>query len=137
MTKPMDASRRLLAIYDALPALLDLAERRVKDEGGYSYGIQDQLREDYRRKGLPFRYSMLYRHLDSCDLCTYMNTAILHELENPRVAETTPVLRHVGISELDAHKVREHGTAFPADVQAFLSTLAEGDAPETGQDSAG
>ena len=113
--------QELLAIYDALPSLLDIATERAKVLGGYLYDIQDDLRGEYRLAGQPFRWSMPFRSVFSCMHCGHGKTQVKHVLENPRMKEKDPTLCTVELSEEDIHKIREHGVAFSAECRRFLA----------------
>jgi len=116
--------QELLVIYDALPALLDLAQEKAKASEAYVYAVQDQLRDEYRTAGQPFRWSMLYRSLFICPQCDYMNTQIKHVLENPRMMEIDSALALAELYEEDLHAIREHGAAFPAHARRFLDQFS-------------
>lgn len=116
--------QELLAIYEALPALLDLAHDKAKASGAYVYAVQDQLRDEYRAAGQPFRWSMLYRSLFTCPQCDYMNTQVKHVLENPRMMEIDSALVLAELYEEDLHAIREHGAPFPAHPRRFLEQLS-------------
>ncbi len=118
-----NSMQALLDAYDSLPDLLAMAWQMRAVARADVYRIQDELREEYRRQGLPFRWSMPYRRPFQCDLCGYNNTEVLHELENPAAGEAAPALRQVEVSELAVHQAREHGASLPEDVQAFLRHL--------------
>ena len=125
--------QRWLDAYDSLPGLLGMAWQMLEATGFDLYRLQEELRAEYRRKGLPFRWSMPHRHPYYCEVCGYSNTDIQHELENPAAGEDTPGLRKVEVWELAVHQAREHGVPFAEDVQAFLSELmAQGMEGESG-----
>jgi Fe-S-cluster-containing hydrogenase component 2 len=131
--------QRWLDAYDSLPGLLGMAWQMLEATGLDLYRLQEELRTEYRRKGLPFRWSMPHRRPYDCDVCGYSNTDIEHELENPAASEATPGLRKVGVSELAVHRAREHGMSFPGDVQGFLTQFAgqeEGSAGATAAEGA-
>jgi len=116
--------QRWLDAYDSLPGLLNMAWQMLEATHFDLFRLQEELRAEYRRKGLPFHWSMPYRRPYFCDICGYSNTDLQHELENPAASEGAPALRKVEVWELAVHKAREHGMAFPAEVQAFLAQLA-------------
>jgi len=121
----MTKETELLEVFDALPDLLALAREIEARDGGYAYEIQNNLREEHRKKGIPFKWSMPYRHIDRCDQCDYYYTAIKHELENPRIKNRSSHLYQVVIWDIDIHKIREHGQPFPDDCRAFLTQVAQ------------
>jgi hypothetical protein len=123
--KPMITDADLLEVFDALPDLLAMAEEIKNQDGGYRYEIQDKLREEHRKKGIPFKWSMPYRHIDRCDQCDYNKTAIKHELENPKIKDRASPLYQVVIWDIDIHKIREHGQPFPDDCRLFLTQLIQ------------
>ena len=88
----------LLSIFDGLPDLLKLAEERHDAFGDDVYPTQDALREEYRQKQTPFKWSMLYRSLFFCSQCKYCNTVVQHALENPRIKDLSSPLHLVEIS---------------------------------------
>jgi hypothetical protein len=115
----------ILTIYDALPSLLDIATVRAESTGGYVYGIQDDLREDYRSAGKAFRWSMPYRSVFVCQYCQHVDTQVQHELENPPMKKVDPGLYQVRLLEEDIHEIREHGVNFSIDCRNFLEGVAE------------
>lgn len=117
----LKTSQDLLTIYDALPALLELAWERKQAPRDNVYAIQDDLREEHREKEIPFRWSMPYRCLYHCDKCGHANTAIDHELENPRVKDKSSPLHQVKLSELE---VQSKGTRLqlPKSLSRVLAT---------------
>jgi hypothetical protein len=114
---------QLLRVYDSLPPLLDLAHERIQGQTENVYRVQDALRSEYRQEKKPFRWSMLYRSLDSCPQCSYTNTVIHHVLENPAVLDASSPWHHADISELEVHGIREHHVPFPGQCRAFLEHL--------------
>jgi len=119
---PMQA---LLDAYDSLPDLLAVAWQMHAAVRADVYRIQDELREEYRHRALPFRWSMPHRQPYQCELCGYSNTDIRHELENPAAGEGLSALHKVEVWELAVLQAREHGVSLPEDVRAFLRHLAE------------
>jgi hypothetical protein len=119
-------SRNLLKVFDSLPSLLDLAREESDKSGRYIYDVQDELREEHRRRGIAFRWSMLYRSLYSCPKCKYTDTVVGHELENPQMDVSSP-LHRVRLRESDVHEVRAHKGLFPEDCRAFLENLIQSD----------
>jgi hypothetical protein len=119
------SSQGLLAVYDTLPDLLKMAWEQKQVPGDNVYGIQDALREEHREKAIPFRWSMPYRCLYHCEKCGHADTAIDHELENPKVKDEASPLHRVELSELEVHKVREHGFSFPKACREFLRHAAQ------------
>jgi hypothetical protein len=115
----------LLQVFDSLPDLLALARQIKERDGGYAYEIQDNLRKEHRKKKLPFKWSMPYRHIDRCDQCDYYNTAIKHELENPQIKDHSSPLHQVQLWAMDIHKIREHQVLIPPDLQDFLTHVAQ------------
>jgi hypothetical protein len=110
----------LLNIFDHLPDLLQMAWERHNAFGDEVYETQDALREEYRLKKLPFKWSMLYRSLYFCHQCQYSNTVVKHELENPKIKDKTSPLNRVELSAEKVHAIRAHGDSFPEEVGAFL-----------------
>jgi hypothetical protein len=121
----LKSSQDLLAIYDALPDLLKMAWERKQAPGDNVYDIQDALREEHREKGIPFRWSMPYRCPYHCEKCGHADTAVDHELENPKVKDESSPLHRVKLSELEVHKVRKHGFSFPKACREFLRHAAQ------------
>ena len=119
--------QRWLDAYDSLPALLNMAWQMLEATGFDLFRLQEELRAEYRRKGLPFRWSMPHRRPYFCDICGYSNTDIDHELENPAAGEETPALRKVEVGELAVHQAREHGVSLSTHVQTFLAQFAAPD----------
>jgi hypothetical protein len=115
----------LLQLFDNLSDLLALAVDIQERDGGSRYAIQDNLREEHRNKGFPFKWSMPYRHPDRCNQCNYVNTAIKHELENPQIKDRNSPLYQVIIWDIDIHKIREHRQPFPDDCRTFLTQVAQ------------
>ena len=115
--------QKLLTIYDSLPSLLDIATERAKETDGNAYDIQNDLMIEYHENSTPFRWSMPYRSLFECFRCGYLSTEIQHSLYNPNMKDVDPTLYSAGLSEGDLHRIREHGTAFSAEVQRFLMQL--------------
>jgi len=113
----------LLAVYDALPSLLELAAERSKSTGDNSYKIQDALREEFYAQAKAFRWSMPYRSLFECLQCGQMTTQIKHALVNPSMRETDPALHAVDMTEEDIHGIREHGAAFSIECRKFLEQI--------------
>ena len=121
----MSKDTDLLQVFDDLPDLLAMANEIQKNEGGYSYEIQDGLREEYRQEGKPFKGSMLYRHIDRCSQCDYHNTAIQHQLENPQINDDRSPLRVVVVWEIAIHEMREHGESMPPELRDFLTQIRQ------------
>lgn len=120
----MDAeTTALLARFDALPDLLALARQARKAPVENLYALQDRLREEHRRRGAPFCWSMPYRHLYTCPVCRTQSTEVLHELENPAAPAGEPALRKVQIMAGQVHTARAHGEPLPEDVRRFLQAL--------------
>jgi hypothetical protein len=118
-----NTGQELLATYDALPCLLDIATKQAEISGGYVYDIQDDLREEYRAAGKPFRWSMPFRSIFSCRYCGHGETQVKHILENPLMKDVDPTLFTVELSEEDIHEIREHGVVFTAIIQKFLANI--------------
>jgi hypothetical protein len=120
----MSKATKLLRVFDDLPDLLAMANEITEKEGGYSYAIQDELRDQYRQKGTPFKWSMPYRHLDRCRHCNYMNTSIQHQLENPQIKDTSSHLRLAVTTDIQIHEMREHQEPMPPELRDFLTQIA-------------
>ena len=111
----------LLEVYDRLSDLLAMAiEIKEKESRVGRYEIQNELREEHRERGEPFRWSMLYRSIYRCTKCDYANTVVKHELENPQVKDKSSPLHLARLNGEDAHDIREHGGSFSAECRAFL-----------------
>ena len=121
----MSKYTKLLAVYDSLPDLLAMADEIHEKEGGYSYEIQDKLREQYRQEGAPFKWSMPYRHIDQCGHCKYANAAIQHQLENPKIQDTSSPLRMMVVMDMQIHEIREHQEPMPPELRDFLTQIAQ------------
>ncbi|NPV57453.1 MAG: hypothetical protein HPY76_12380 [Anaerolineae bacterium] len=74
----------LLTRLDDLPDLLKMAWETKETPADDVYVIQERLQEEYRQKGIPFHWSMPYRHLAICPICGTLGADISHELEDPR-----------------------------------------------------
>jgi transposase len=118
--KKMSKNTKLLQVFDDLPDLLAMANEIEEKDGGYSYDIQDKLREQYRREGRPFKYSMLFRHLDTCQYCNYVNASIQHEFENPQIQDTSSPLHIMIVMDIQIHEMREHQEPMPPELRDFL-----------------
>ncbi len=114
-----------LKAYDSLPSLLEMARERSKLNGGDLYETQDALREEYRKRGEAFRWSMPYRHLFRCEKCGLEETAVYHELENPAVRDEASPLHLATLWEEEVHEVREHEGSFSEECITFLRSLAD------------
>lgn len=121
----MRKDTKLLQIFDDLPDLLAMANEIEGKEGGYSYAIQDKLQDQYRGEGKPFKYSMLFRHLDTCQHCNYVNASIQHQLENPQIQGTSSPLRMMIVMDIQIHKMREHQEPMPKELREFLTQIAK------------
>jgi len=111
MTDPMDA-RQFLVLLAQIPHLLDQA----RQQGGLDrYAIQKSLREQHRRAGLPFLYSMPMRHLVRCPQCAYSETDVLHELEDPRRG------MKMEFTQLLLHRAEAHALPADDDLAEFLA----------------
>ena len=88
------------------------------------YAIQDALREEYRQREEAFRWSMPYRHLFQCSKCGYMESAVSHELENPKIKEQGSPLHLATLWDSEVHEARAHGGSFSKECQSFLSRLS-------------
>jgi hypothetical protein len=119
------SNRDLLAIYDTLPDLLEMAWERKQSPADDVYKIQDALRKAHREQSIPFRWSMPYRCLYHCDKCGQSSTSVKHELENPEVEDKASPLHYVEISELEIHKIRAHDFNFPKACREFLQHIVE------------
>ena len=119
------SDRELLAVYDALPDLLELANERSKSTGDNSYKIQDALRDEFYAQAKAFRWSMPYRSLFECFQCGQMTTQIKHALVNPSMREINPALHAVDITEEEIHGIREHGAAFSTECREFLEQVSD------------
>jgi len=118
--------RDLLAVYDTLPDLLNMAHERKESLTDDVYAIQDSLRAEYRRNGLAFHWSMPFRSVFYCQRCRQLaGTEMVHELENPMVADRESPLHCVKLSEAEVHNVRLHGGSFSEECQAFLSHVVD------------
>jgi hypothetical protein len=120
----MSKVTKLLQVFDDLPDLLAMANEIQEKEGGYSYDIQDRLREQYRQEGTPFKWSMPYRHIDTCQHCKYANTAIQYQLENPQIQDNTSPLRQALVWDIAIHEMREHQEPMPRELRDFLTQIA-------------
>ncbi len=109
-----------LRIYDSLPDLLAQARKEAERTDGDLYRIQEQLCEEYRKRGEAFRRSMPYRHLYRCPRCGRQAGEIEHFLENPAVTDETSPEHAVSVRESTLHAVRRHGEPLPEDVRRFL-----------------
>ncbi len=110
-----------LAVFDALPDLLALAWQQ-DPQGVTVYAIQDALREEYRSRGLPFKWSMPFRHLYTCFLCGEQGTEVLHEIEVPG---SGPIpAQKAELYESMLHAVRAHRKPLPEDCRALLSAIS-------------
>jgi hypothetical protein len=110
-----------LAIFDALPDLLALA-RQQDPQGVTVYAIQDALREEHRSRGLPFKWSMPFRHLYTCFLCGEQGTEVLHEIEIPSGGSIPG--RKAELYESMLHAARAHGKPLPEDCCALLDVIS-------------
>ena len=114
----------LLTIFDALPDLLVMAGERLRAPGDDIYAIQDSLREEYRRQGKPFKWSMPFRHLYQCPTCGNSSTAIQYVLENPHIKDELSPLRRVVLWEEEVHAIRDHGGRLSKACEDFLRQVA-------------
>lgn len=116
-----EKTQAYLAVFDALPDLLALARQQDR-KGTTAYTIQDALREEYRSKGLPFKWSMPFRHLYTCFLCGEQGTEVLHEIEIPG---SGPIpAQKAELYESTLHAVRAHGKPLPEDCRALLDVIS-------------
>ena len=123
MTRGLTDSE-LLEVYDRLPDLLAMAMEIAEKESRVGrYQIQDELREEHRERGEPFRWSMLYRSIYRCSKCDYADTVVKHELENPQVKDKSSPLHLVRLNGEEVHDIREHGGSFSEECKAFLESL--------------
>ncbi len=111
----MNASEFLVAL-GKIPHLLDLARQQ---DDMLRYQAQKTLREQHRRLGQPFLYSMPMRHLYTCPLCGHQGTDILHELEDPSHGTS---LKFV---ELVLHQAQAHAVPPEEDLSTFLAACLE------------
>jgi hypothetical protein len=109
-------SIELLRVFDSLADLHTLAREERKDENNL-YIVQDALREEFRAKGIPFRWSMPLRRLWYCHTCGKKFGEVLYELENP-------TLKHLARTNFSrVHDIREHGSQMGAQLKVFLSEV--------------
>ena len=116
----------LLYIFDSLPDLLAIAREQATVPGVNLYDIQDTLREEYRRQGKPFKWSMPYRHLYQCPTCGNSSTAIQYELENLHIKDELSPLHRIVLWEEEVHMIREHEGRFSEVYKDFLRHVAAG-----------
>lgn len=121
----MSEQSKLLTVFDSLPDLLAMAGEIQDKEGGHIYDIQDKLRDEHRANKTPFKWSMPYRHIDSCSQCSYVNTAIRHGLENPQISDRESPLRFVATMDIEIHKIREHNEQMPPALYDFLTAVSQ------------
>jgi hypothetical protein len=119
------SDQELLAVFEALPSLLDLADEQAEATGGFAYDIQDELRDQFIAQDKPCRWSMPYRSLFECFQCGLRTTQVSHMLFNPRMREISPDLQGMGINEEKLHYIREHGAAFSPECRKFLEQIAK------------
>jgi len=119
------SDHELLAVFEALPSLLDMAKGQAESTGGFAYKIQDELRDQFIDQDKPFRWSMPYRSLFDCPQCGLMTTQIQHRLVNPPMKEIDPVFHAMDIHEEELHYIREHGAAFSPECRKFLEQVAD------------
>ncbi len=125
----MEEDALCLRLFDGLPHLLSLTKEiadRMNNERVSPYPVQDELREQYRRRGLAFCWSMPLRHYGPCRQCKERFTEIWYLLENPMgsLEET----RKLGMRESKIHAVRVHGDHFTEAQRAFFRGLNKRDA---------
>jgi hypothetical protein len=116
------ATINYLHIFDALPDLLIMAKEQTPPAGNL-YKMQALLREDYRRQGLPFKWSMPLRHTYHCSICNHIAPEILYEVENPHphVARYGP--RLIKLLESEIHWLRYHDGYLKEEYSSFLVNL--------------
>src|SRR5687768_17395896 len=105
---------KYLRLFYSLPDLLTLAiEQNPTDR----YKVQDELREEYRGEGLPFRWSMPLRHLGHCRKCKEQFTEVIYHLENPSLGISA------GTNASHIHAVEKHGVEMDAKIREFLTNF--------------
>jgi hypothetical protein len=109
-------AQEFLSRLDRLPDLLAHARQQAKIN---YYPIQKELREQCRKDGKPFLYSMPMRHLYVCSICKQQYTDVLRELEDPRRQAKHP------FDEEMLHQVRVHGVPPDDETAAFLLSCSE------------
>lgn len=113
--------------FDSLPDLLALVRKgilyRMMGRRVSPYRRQDKLREQYRRRGLAFRWSMSLRHYGPCPHCDERFTEIAYHLENP--AGRQEGTRNLGLRKSHIHAVRVHGRRFTDVQRTFLKGLRQ------------
>jgi len=110
----------LLLVFEHIPDLLGLAREQPDSPEGI-YTKQDALREKYRLLKQPLRWSMPYRHLDTCPECNYQATAVQIIIEQS-VDDGSPPLQAV-VWEIDLHKIRFHGASFTPECRHLLECI--------------
>lgn len=100
-----------LKLFFALPDLFDLA---IHLNSTNRYQIQDELREQYREQGTPYRWSMPLRSFGFCRQCNEKFTQIIYELEHPQLK----IAARTSASHL--HAIRQHGAPLDAELKRFL-----------------
>ena len=83
-----------------IPDLLAIAKEQ---EPVFYYERQESLRQEYRKDGKPFLYSMPMRHLSLCQDCDFQSTDIAYSLEDPRSQ------KQIEFNEGTLHRIKEHG----------------------------
>ena len=119
------SDRELLAVFDAIPSLLELANERAKSTGENAYDLQNQLRDELYAQGKVFKWSMAFRSLFECSQCGLMSTRIEHTIFNPVMKDINPELHVSGLSEEDVHHIRKHGAAFSVECRKFLEQVSD------------
>ena len=119
---PGQADADYLRIFDALPDLIVLAKEQTPLFGN-AYYTQIALREEYRRKRWPFKWSRPLRHLYHCPLCEQTAPEILYELENPTPRNPHYQVRQIKVLESELHQVRVHNSQLKEEYSAFLANI--------------
>jgi hypothetical protein len=116
------ATINYLQIFDTLPDLLTMAKEQASLAGDI-YKMQALLREEYRRRGLPFKWSMPMRHTYHCSICNHIAPETLYEVENPhpQVARYAP--RLIKLLESEIHQLRFHDGYLKEEYSSFLVNL--------------
>jgi hypothetical protein len=116
------AAANQLCTFDDLPDLLTFARQQTPAAGDV-YKLQNMLRDEYRRQGLPFKWTMPLRHLYQCDACHHTAPEILYALENPMPRDPRYPMRILKILESEIHQIREHGLLLKDEYRSFLNNV--------------
>lgn len=112
----------LLKKFDSLPDLLSISIAKVKNKKNMDrYKVQNKLRKEYTKKGVPFKYSMPYRHMRICSTGEHNIGAIKHELINPK--NEGQQFYKAEIWSYEIHNIREHKGVFTKKQREFLDAL--------------